>query len=84
MSKIAEQKALEEYPIAIFPDDDTMGFTSSDRNEVIRFGYIKGYGQAMQDFMEKACYYLKSTLQEDDETNDFIVQQFKNYMQNEM
>lgn len=62
MSKIAEQKALEAYPIDIIPDDDTMGFTSSDRNEIIRLGYIKGYDQAMQDFMEKAEKFFKNEL----------------------
>jgi len=53
MSKIAEQKALEEYLIDIIPDDDTMGFTSSDRNEVIRLGYIKGYDQALCDIKQR-------------------------------
>ena len=51
MSKIAEKRALEAYPIDIIPDDDTMGFTSSDRNEIIRLGYIKGYDQAIQDLL---------------------------------
>lgn len=58
MSKIAKKKALEVYPIDIIPDDDTMGFTSSDRNEVIRLGYTKGYDQAMQD-MAKDSEHLK-------------------------
>jgi hypothetical protein len=75
MSKISEQKALEAYPIKIRH--------SLDANRQCREGYIKGYEQSMQDFLEKACYYLKSTLQEDDETNDFIIEQFKKYMQNE-
>ena len=44
----------KHIPIDIIPDDDTMEFTSSDRNEVIRLGYIKGYDQAMQDLIEKA------------------------------
>ena len=51
--KISEEKALEEYPIDIIPDDDTMGFTSSDRNEVIRLGYIKGYDQALCDIKQR-------------------------------
>ena len=81
MSKISEQKALEAYP----PEYEQEDFDKTwDMNIQYREPYIKGYDQAMQDFLEKACYYLKSTLQEDDETNDFIVQQFKNYMENEM
>lgn len=115
MSKIAEQKALEAYPIDIIPDDDTMGFTSSDRNEVIRLGYIKGYDQAlkdmvrdaekfqylsdevgfayacgckktMQDFLEKAEMYLKTRVYYNMHPNNvtIIIQEFKNYMENEM
>jgi len=94
--KISEEKALEEYPIDIIPDDDTMGFTSSDRNEVIRLGYIQGYDQAMQDFMEKAegfltgrivsCFRVSLTEQQtpflDFNIKD-IVEQFKNYMEDE-
>lgn len=75
---------MEVYPIDILPDDDTMGFTSSDRNEVIRFGYIKGYDQAIQDFLEKACEWLETKIicyskREYEE----LIEQFKNYMQNE-
>ena len=97
MSKVAEQKALEEYPIVIIPDDDTMGFTSSDRNEVIRFGYIKGYDQAMQDFLEKAeeffyeqfdihphdCHVVQYVSDTPLENMDDFIEQFKNYMQDE-
>lgn len=80
MSKISEQKALEAYPIDMIPDDDTMGFTSSDRNEIPRLGYIKGYDQAMQDFLEKAEKILTERMYfSDDEAKEF-----KNYMKNEM
>lgn len=83
MSKISEQKALEEYPIKIRHSMD------SNRNH--REGYIKGYDQAMQDFFEKACEWLEDTQLEnficrDDGIyfeNEKFVEQFKNYMQNE-
>lgn len=50
MSKIAEQKALEEYPI-LFSERNGYDSTFKDRRE----SYIKGYDQAMQDFLERAC-----------------------------
>jgi len=86
--KISEEKALEEYPIDIIPDNDTMGFTSSDRNEVIRLGYIQGYDQAMQDFLEKARTWFFSDLYKylvnsKEISIDEISRHFKNYMQNE-
>lgn len=84
MIQISEQKALEAYPIDIIPDDDTMGFTSSDRNEIIRFGYIKGYDQAFQDFLEKACEWLMHNNDWHDGEVDFYIKNFKNYMQDEM
>lgn len=77
MSEIAEQKALEIYP------DIEINWTMTDRTKE-RMIYADGYDRAIKDFLEKACYYLKSTLQEDDETNDFIIQQFKNYMEGEL
>ena len=97
MSKIAEQKASEEYPIDIIPDNDTMGFTSSDRNEVIRLGYIQGYDQAMQDFLEKAeeffyeqfdihphdCHVVQYVSDTLLENMDGFVEQFKKYMQDD-
>lgn len=64
MSKVAEQKALEEYPIAIIPDDDTMGFTSSDRNEIIRFGYINGYDQALCDIKQRIIEIINNQKKE--------------------
>ena len=54
MSNIAEQKVLEAYPI-LFGERNGYDSTFKDRRE----SYIKGYDQAMQDFMEKACEYLK-------------------------
>lgn len=92
MSKIAEKKALEEFPIDIVPDEDTLGFTESDRNEIPRLGYTKGYDQAMQDFLENACEWLKENSESYvifDEVGyrfyayNLLIKDFKNYMQNE-
>ena len=90
MSKISEQKALEEYPKETYYDRDVCDYI--DVNATRRDGYIKGYDQAMQDFLEKACEWLKSYRQEtSDKTgyiagivNDETIEQFKNYMENEM
>ena len=53
MSKISEQKVLEAYPKETYYDRDVCDYV--DVNAVKRDGYIKGYDQAMQDFLEKAC-----------------------------
>jgi len=52
MSKISEQKALEAYPT---PLDDSPFVSKGFIDEKRREGYIVGYDQAMQDFLEKAC-----------------------------
>lgn len=93
MSKISEQKALEAYPIDIIPDDDTMGFTSSDRNEVIRLGYIKGYDQAMNDIQEfiydkfnihpHDCHVVQYDSDTPLESMDDFVKQIESYIENE-
>lgn len=50
MSKIAEQKALEEYPL---PKENSSSFINQETfNSAKRTGYIKGYDQAMQDIKE--------------------------------
>ena len=54
--------------------------TFKDRRE----SYIKGYDQAMQDFLEKACEWLEMKIicyskREYEE----LKEQFKNYMQDE-
>lgn len=93
MSKIAEQKALEEYSDVTLEecngDTKMMNYCNND-NSSLREGYIKGYDQAMQDFMEKACKYLESlTVREfagakpERVMDDYDIQQFKKYMQNE-
>lgn len=56
MSKIAEKKALEVYPI-LFSERNGYDNTFKDRRE----SYIKGYDQAMQDFLEEACEWLEPT-----------------------
>ncbi len=94
MSKISEQKALEAYPIDIIPDDDTMGFTSSDRNEVIRLGYQQGYDQAMQDIKEfiydkfnihpHDCHVVQYDSDTPLESMDDFVKQIESYIENEM
>lgn len=47
MSKIAEKKALEAYPV-LFSERNGYDSTFKDRRE----SYIKGYDQAMQDIEE--------------------------------
>lgn len=95
MSKISEQKALEAYPISISKDSVEEGF---DWNEEYREVYIQGYDQAMKDFMEKAedffydrfnihphdCHVVQYVSDTPLETIDDFVEQFKNYMQDEM
>lgn len=44
MSEIAEKKALKAYPNALIGNLDNLK----------KDGFIKGYDQAAQDFMEKA------------------------------
>lgn len=78
MKNLAEQKALEAYPKAPSPyyDDHIL-----DRNVNCRVGYIKGYDQAMQDFLEKAYKYLAPI----NYTHPHLIDldDFKNYMQDE-
>ena len=84
MSKIAEQKALEAYPIVI-----------SEQTVSCRLSYSEGYYQAMQDFMEKAERYLQNTLYGRVEIEVYgtlipdiickkgFIENFKNYMKKE-
>lgn len=50
MSKLAEEKAMEAYPIAYYRN----GGGIDDANASDRAVYEEGYDQAMQDFLEKA------------------------------
>jgi len=91
MSKLSEQKALEAYPST---DRDPNGIFVQVRRE----DYVKGYDQAMQDFMEKAeeffyeqfnihphdCHVVQYVSDTPLEDIDDFVEQFKNYMQDEM
>lgn len=78
MSKISEQKALEAYQYGCHT------FVESKRE-----GYIKGYDQAMKDFLEKACEYLRKEFVDmwlryiRGHSMDDEIKMFKNYMQNE-
>lgn len=75
MSKIAEKKALETYPI-LFSERNGYNNTFKDRRE----SYIKGYDQAMRDFFEKAEKILTERMYFSDDE----VKEFKNYMKNEI
>lgn len=71
MSKIAENKALEAYPIVV-----------SEQTIPCRLSYSEGYDQAMQDFLEKALKFLRHELYHTTSQKD-LEEQFKNYMKNE-
>ena len=51
MSKIAENKALEAYPICNCYNEQCM--MQEDVNLEFRIGYAEGYDLAMRDFLEK-------------------------------
>lgn len=76
MSKIAEQK-IEDHSRHVLEANNP---------------YNKGYDQAMQDFMEKACEWLKGNSKkyvvcyEDGYSHyacNSMIDDFKNYIQNE-
>lgn len=85
MSNISKQKALEAYPRAYYRN----GGGIDDANASDRAVYEEGYDQAIQDFMDKACEYLRMEFVDmglryirgcavDDE-----IKMFKKYMQDE-
>ena len=102
MSKIAEKKALETYPKmsrisephGIIPADNK-SHRLGDANEENREAFIKGYEQAMQDFLEKADKFFNEELftrfsgeEHRVASNKCMnlqqfIEQFKNYMENE-
>lgn len=53
MSKIAEQKALEEYPKPTEETYSTGFITKETFNVSKRTGYVKGYDQACSDIKSK-------------------------------
>ena len=92
MSKIAEQKALEAYPMnSEYIDLDDIG--SFDESIPHREGYIKGYDQAMQDIEEffydrfnihpHDCHVVQYVSDTPLEDIDGFIEQIKNYMKNE-
>ena len=52
MSKIAEQKALEAYPLPKEEPESTSFINKETFNSAKRTGYIAGYDQAMQDIKQ--------------------------------
>ena len=87
MSKIAERKALEAYPFKLIECDGGI----VDSNSEYRGLYQEGYDKALQDFMERSCKWLRyNTMRElllDSESTELVedfVDDFKNYMQNEI
>ena len=94
MSKIAEEKALEAYPIKITRSETKTSIGEKyDANYINRQIYIKGYDQAMQDFLEKACEWLVKNAQKYMPSSYSIlppydtynmIHDLKNYMQDEM
>lgn len=80
MSKISEQKALEAYP------PTPLNVSLVDYNSFKRTFYVKGYDQAMQDFLEKAEKWLEPTFKSIAGYNcgGDLMNDFKNYMQDEM
>lgn len=92
MSKIAENKALEAYPIKEEWVGNQYGGLE-DTNSLSREKYQQGYNQAMQDFLEKAVKWLddnQRTYREYDESgfyhkeNQHLIEDFKNYIENEI
>lgn len=85
MSKIAENKALEAYPEVKYKTLGMLeggGLIEVDLNIQNRDGYIKGYDQAMQDFLNKACEWLSK--QPMSRPVFWTVEDFKNYMEEEL
>ena len=64
---------------------------NEDQRVAYMLGLEEGYDTAFQDFLKKACEWLKENLYDyyddvdDERTSDaLLIQDFKNYMQNEM
>lgn len=72
MSKLAHQRAYEQYP-------------QGNDGSSARIGYTLGYDQAFQDFLEKAERWLEPTFKSIAGYNcgGDLINDFKNYMQNE-
>jgi hypothetical protein len=85
MSKISEQKAFEEYPLPKEETESTSFINQETFNSAKRTGYIVGYDQAFQDFLEKACDYLKrncpSIFDTYQESGYNEIEKFKEYLE---
>lgn len=83
MSKIAEKKAFEACPPHY---QQLAGDGYYDMSLERREGYIKGYEQAMQDFLEYLKYCSTFTDMNgktiiDNDLHNILIEQFKNYME---
>lgn len=84
MKEISEQKALEAYPKETYYDRDVCDYV--DVNATRRDGYIKGYDQAFQDFLDKAEEFLYLQLNNGSiECGNIerLIDDLKNHMQDE-
>ena len=93
MSKKAEERAMEAYPVEIvgFTTECRVGATPKpqDWNEDKRKCYQEGYEQAEKDLIERACRWLLDNhdnyFDEDGRTtstlNEFMVGDFKRAME---
>lgn len=87
MSKIAEKKALEEYPF----EPIECGGGIADSNSEYRGLYQEGYDQAMQDIEEffqenfyihpHDCHVVQYVSEQPLESIDNFVEQIKNYIE---
>jgi hypothetical protein len=85
MSKIAEEKALEAYPLPKEESHSTSFINQETFNSAKRTGYIVGYDQAMQDFMEKACEWIEiKIICYSKREYEELIEQFKNYIKEEL
>ena len=93
MSKIAEQKAFEEYPLPKEETESTSFINQETFNSAKRTGYIVGYNQAMQDFEEwlqdqfhihpHDCHVVQYESDTTLNSIDDLVEQFKKYISSE-
>lgn len=85
MSKITEKKALKAYPMVNPPYSNSDEPKLNVENSYRREGYINGYKQAMQDFLEKAEKWLEPTFKSivGYYCGEDLINDFKNYMQDE-
>lgn len=85
MSKIAEKKAEKLFPLKSIDGGEIEAYFNAGQLHK-REIYNECYEQAFQDFMEKAEMYLKTRVYYNMHPNNVTtaIQEFKNYMKNEM